>query len=81
MSEKSKPKVSKSVVERLYSLMDLRWPGYLMTRDKKIIAWRGLSIFGRINYLVGAIYAHPKNLDQHATVIGDIAKMGRPDSA
>jgi hypothetical protein len=29
MSEKSKPKVSKSGVERLYSLMDLRLPGYL----------------------------------------------------
>jgi hypothetical protein len=52
-----------------------------MRRDKKILAWRGLSIFGRISFLVGAIYANPKNLDQHATVIGDIAKMGRPDSA
>jgi hypothetical protein len=46
-----------------------------MPRNKKVISGRGLPVFGGVNFLVGAIHPHPKNPDQHATLMGDVVKM------
>jgi hypothetical protein len=53
--------------------------------DEEVVAGRGVSVLGGVDFLVGSVDAHPEDLDEDAAAILDVAdprhgKVGEVDA-